>query len=159
MPIRSQLIAAAVGLALAFGSGWMVQGWRYTAEIAQIRTDQATALANAQAKARKTEHAYQNVLEGVVHDADAKVAAAAIDAAAARDNAGRLRAQLTRLSRSPRNTTTAGSGPATGDPIGVLAVVLSEVSDRSTELAGFGDQSRIAGLACEAAYDGVRAAK
>ena len=41
MPIRTQLIVVAAVAVAAFGSAWVVQGWRYDAKISRIERDQA----------------------------------------------------------------------------------------------------------------------
>ena len=41
MPIQTQLIVVAAVAVAAFGSGWVVQGWRYDAKITRIERDQA----------------------------------------------------------------------------------------------------------------------
>ena len=55
-------------------------------------------------------------------------------------------------------STTPGSGPAGGDPIGVLADVLGRADQRAGELAAIADSARIRGLTCEAEYDRAREA-
>lgn len=47
MPIRTQLIVAAAVAVAAFGSAWVVQGWRYDAKISRIERDQAVDLAES----------------------------------------------------------------------------------------------------------------
>jgi hypothetical protein len=49
-------------------------------------------------------------------------------------------------------------GTPAGDPIGVLGRVLGEIDDHAGVVAEFADRSRVAGLACEAAYDRAREA-
>lgn len=43
--IKPLLITGAVALALGFGGGWMVNGWRLNADIADLKTNAATAQA------------------------------------------------------------------------------------------------------------------
>lgn len=147
------IIALLAGLA-----AWTVQGWRYDAKISRIETAQATALANAQTKARQIEQARAAAIEEVTKDADQKIAAVQADADAAADSAKRLRAELARLRRSAGNTATANSSPGQpgSDPIGVLAVVLGELDDRAGEVGRYADRLKVAGLACEKAYDSLR---
>lgn len=55
---RVQILA----LVLAFLVGWQVQAWRHRATIADMRTAQAEAVADAQRKSRKTEAASQSAV-------------------------------------------------------------------------------------------------
>ena len=165
MSVRTQVIVGVVGLALAFGAGWVVQGWRYGEEIATMGRDRAKdlaarnqAAADAQALARTEEQRRQAVMGEIVNDANTKIAAATADAIASAVVADRLRDELTRIRNSGpgRNSTVARAGQTASDPIGVLAIVLREIDDQAGILAEYADKSRIAGLACEAAYDGLR---
>ena len=148
-------VAAAV---LAGVAAWVVQGWRYDAKISRLETAQATALANAQDKARKIEQASVAAIEGVVKNADEEIAVVRAEADAAVDSAKRLRTEVTRLRRAAENAAvaSAGQGQSSADPIGVLAVVLSELDDRAGEVGRYADRLKVAGLACEKAYDSVR---
>ncbi|ROT44988.1 DUF2514 family protein [Pusillimonas sp. NJUB218] len=139
-------------------AAWWVQGWRYDAQISRIETAQATAMADAQAKARQIEQARVAAIEEVTKDADEKIAAVQADADAAADSAKRLRAELARLRRAASDTAATGSGPGQpgADPIGVLAVVLGELDDRAGEVGRYADRLKVAGLACEMAYDSLR---
>ncbi|MBP6018813.1 MAG: lysis protein [Burkholderiaceae bacterium] len=58
MSIRTRLITGVIAASLAGGAAWIVQGWRYDAQIAVIERNQATALSTAQAAARKKEREY-----------------------------------------------------------------------------------------------------
>lgn len=148
--------AAAVGGVLAAGAAWTVQSWRYDAEIASMERDQALQVADAQALARATEQRRWAAREGVINDAKTQAAAAAADADRARAAAERLREQVARLRAGPGDPAAAGGGQAAADPIGVLAVVLGELDDRAGTLARYADDARIAGLACERAYESLR---
>lgn len=147
-----------VAVAVAAGvAAWWAQGWRYDAKISRIETAQATALADAQAKAREIEQARVAAIEEVTKDADQKIAAVQADADAAADSAKRLRSELARLRQAAGDTAAAGAGPGQpgADPIGVLAVVLGELDDRAGEVGRYADRLKVAGLACETAYDSL----
>lgn len=47
MSVRTQLIAGAVVLALAFGAGWMINGWRKDVQIARVERDRSQERADA----------------------------------------------------------------------------------------------------------------
>lgn len=148
----------ALVMVIAGVAAWWAQGWRYDAKISRIETAQATALADAQAKARQIEQARVAAIEEVTKDADEKIAAVQADADAAADSAKRLRAELARLRRAAGNTAAAGSSPGQpgADPIGMLALVLGELDDRAGEVGRYADRLKVAGLACEMAYDSLR---
>ncbi|RIY41932.1 DUF2514 family protein [Neopusillimonas maritima] len=144
--------------ALAGVAAWVIQGWRYDAKISRMTTQQAVAIADAQAKARKIEQASQAAIVEVAKHADEKIAAATADADAARDSAGRLRTELARLRRASENATVASPGKSQSgiDTIGVLIDVLEGVERNGREVAEYADRLKVAGLACEKAYDSVR---
>ena len=152
--VNGYLIAAA----LAGAAVWTIQGWRYDAKISHIETAQATALADAQAKTRRIEQARVAAIDEVTKDADQKIAAVQADADAAADSAKRLRAELARLRRAASNSSAASSGQGQpgADPIGMLALVLGELDDRAGEVGRYADRLKVAGLACEKAYDLLR---
>ncbi|MFT0547009.1 DUF2514 family protein [Allopusillimonas ginsengisoli] len=60
------------------------------------------------------------------------------------------------LRAGARDTAAAGGGQAAADPIGLLAVVLGELDDRAGALARYADGARVAGLACQRAYESLR---
>lgn len=140
--------------ALAGVAAWIVQGWRYDAKISRMTTQQAVAIADAQANARKIEQASQAAMEEVAKYADEKIAAATADADAARDSAGRLRAELARLRGSAEDAAASRPGKSQSgiDTIGVLIDVLEGVERNGREVAEYADQLKVAGLACERAY-------
>ena len=144
--------------ALAGVSAWVVQGWRYEAQISRMTTQQAVAIADAQAKAREIEQASQAAMEEVAKNADEKIAAATADADAARNSAGRLRAELARLRRSSEDSAVAcpGEDESGIDTIGVLIDVLEGVERNGREVAEYADRLKVAGLACERSYESLR---
>jgi len=86
-------------------------------------------------------------------------AVAQTDAIAATDSSGSVQFAATKLATGPgictsHHATTAGS-PPTNRAAMVLSDLLARADKRATELAALADKSRIAGLACEAAYDGL----
>ncbi|MGS1116858.1 DUF2514 family protein [Castellaniella sp. UC4442_H9] len=154
--MRTIAISALAGAALAATGAVTATRWYYRAEIANMQRDRAQQLADATQLARMTEQARWAAREGVINDAKKQAAAAAADANTARAASERLRQQIAQLQRRARDAATAGGSQAAGDPIGVLAVVLGELDDRAGVLAKYADASRIAGLACERAYQSLR---
>lgn len=153
---KGYAVAVLVGVLMAGPAAWKVQGWRWDADVASIERDRAQQLADATQLARKTEQARWAAREGVIDDAKKQAAAAVADADTARAAADRLRRQVVVLQRRARDTATAGGSTPAGDPIGVLAVVFGELDDRAGTLAQYADASRVAGLACERAYESLR---
>ncbi|WP_441623340.1 MULTISPECIES: DUF2514 family protein [unclassified Cupriavidus] len=64
-------------------------------------------------------------------------------------------AGLLAAGRAAGNPAASGPGPAAGDPLGVLADVLSRADQRAGALAGYADAARFAGQACERGYDAL----
>ncbi|MCU0957821.1 MAG: DUF2514 domain-containing protein [Hydrogenophaga sp.] len=154
--------AAAAGLlvgALAGGAGaWWVRGQSADREVAELREEVAVAREAAVSDALRLRQAQERAVEKVQSDAERTAAAARRDAAAAADLAGRLRQHVIALAiATAADPPAAGPGPATGGTGLVFADVLGRAEARLRALAGYADQARISGLACERAYEAVRA--
>lgn len=151
------LAAAVLALmALSATGAWKWQANSYERQISEIRGEYAEAARQAEARARSEEQRRQTAIEGIRRDAQEKIAAVAADAAAADDAAGRLRARVAELSRRPARCPGAADGGEAGVETGmVLADVFARLDRRAGELAEAYDRARIAGLACEAAYDSL----
>lgn len=123
----------------------------------------ATAKANAEFKAREEEQRRQASIDKVRDDAEKQIARAESDALAARYAADGVLEQAKRLAaragKCPSNSTTTQSGAPAAEPSVVLADVLGRADARAGELAAAYDRSRAAGLACERAYDALRAGR
>lgn len=147
------LVVAAVG----FGGGWLVNGWRlsstYNAERAQAAQKHAEVVEQARAEERRRVLVVQEVADA----AQTQLVQAQADAGRARDAAERLRQRIAQLVAAARNPATPRPGQAADDPIGVLADVLGRADERAGFLAEYADRARIAGHACERAYDALSA--
>jgi len=153
-PTTIRLAAYALACAVLFGAGWISQGWRLNAQIAQMQADSAQELTAAIQQARAEEQRRQIALEGIRKDANDQITIAAADADAARVAAVGLREQVNRLAARRCPASTAGSPAA--DPAGLLlADLLGRIDKRAGELAAYGDRARIAGDACVKAYRSV----
>lgn len=123
----------------------------------------ATAKANAELKAREEEQRRQASIDKVRDDAEKQIARAESDALAARAAADGVLEQAKRLAaragKCPSNSAATKSGPPAAEPSVVLADVLGRADARAGELAAAYDRSRAAGLACERAYDALRAGR
>lgn len=145
-----------------------VQQWRVAGlqdDLTQLQTDWAheradlaSQAAEAERKARDEEQRRQREIEGIQDEARGEMERASADARAAADRAGGLQREVDRL-RASRSATcdaiAAQRGQAAGSSFDVLADVLSRVDAAAGELAAYADRSRIAGAACEAAYDSL----
>ena len=148
--MRPAIISLALGLLL----GWLANGWRLGEQIAEIRADHAEAVAAEQQRARQIESGWHAGMLEIQRNAREKLDAVAADVAAAGSAAERLRERVAELSRRPAACPGAGEGGTAAGPAGmVLADVLSRVDAAAGELAAHADRARVAGMACEAAYD------
>lgn len=155
-------LAAILALVLAYGGGRLQQRFvddrRYEAE-------KTAALAKAQAQrirdvdaARIEEQRRTDEQRKIADDATKKADVARADAAAANDAAGRLRlrvAELLAARRSAKDPSTSSPSQAAGNADDLLALLLEKSVRRATDLAAYADQARIAGMACERAYDSL----
>ncbi|WP_369326757.1 DUF2514 family protein [Alcaligenes nematophilus] len=157
MSIRSRLIVSVIGMALAFGAGWRVQGWRWDADLAQMERDWTQQIADAQALARSIEQARWAAREGVIDEAKKKAAAAAADADRVRADLDRVRGQLAKLQRDTRDTaaTKRSEGVQGADPIGMLADMYERGQADTIERSRYADALQQAGLICERLYDSL----
>ncbi|MCY1286290.1 hypothetical protein D9M70_352590 [compost metagenome] len=113
----------------------------------------------AEAKARTEEQRRQQAVDEVEKDAKGKLDEARADAATAQSAADRLRVEVDRLraGRSATCSAIAAQQRQAGESAVVVLAELLESADRMAgDLAAALDRSRVAGLACEAAYEGVR---
>lgn len=123
----------------------------------------ATAKAKATMEAREEEQRRQASIDKVRDDAEKQIARSESDALAARDAADGVLEQAKRLAaragKCASNTAATQSGAPATEPSVVLADVLGRADARAGELAAAYDRSRAAGLACERAYDALRAGR
>lgn len=145
------LVVAAVG----FGGGWLVNGWRLASAHNAEKAKQAEQVAQQIEAARAEERRRTLVIQEVADAAQTQLETVRADAGRARDAAERLRQRVADLVAASRRPAPAGSGQAAGDPIGVLADVLGRADRRAGVLAEYADRARVAGQACERAYDAL----
>ena len=107
--------------------------------------------------ARAVEQRRQNEINQVRADAQNQIKAAADDAAVAASSADSLQRQVDKLlaSRASCNTRIAEGGKTISDLTTMLADLRRRADERAGELARIADESRIAGQACERAYDAI----
>lgn len=144
--------------------------YRHGVSTTQLKADQAwaerdagdaAALVTAEQTARLEEQRRAQWAEGVQRDATQALEQARTDADGASADAGRLRDELAKLQARLGRTGASTSAPVSCASTTRAAMVLSQLlegsSRREQELAKAFDGSRIAGLACERAYDGLTA--
>jgi hypothetical protein len=137
---------------------------RARAELADTKTRYAQAAQKAEADARAEEARRTEATRKVVSDAQSQTAAAqaaALDAGRAADGLRvRLAQYLASVRQAPGNPGTAGSsaGEQSSDPLDVLSGVLSRMGDDAGRVAAYADRLRVAGSACERAYDSLQPA-
>ena len=144
-------------LALLAGFAWFVHSER---EIGaqQVRTQVAAATAAQKAADDAQTQRWVAEQQGIVHDAQLQASAASAAAARATAAGTAYRVQLASFvaaNRRPADSASAAGGASAGDPIGVLAEVLGATDDFAGRVAAEADANRIAGLACERAYQSL----
>lgn len=146
--------------------GWYIRGSRADAEIAGCNLAASEVASTAIHEAWKQEAAYrarERELEKesarAAQEAQAKIDAAQRAAADARNAADRLRQRAQALASAASCTAQGPDAPASSAsapaPGFVLADMLRWIDAAAGELAEYADRSRIAGAACERAYDSV----
>ena len=95
-----RLIAAGAALVLAFGTGWVAQGWRMGAEYAALEMRYATRLAQAQENALKEYARLEKVKDDAIREAEIEAEKNAAAAATAARAADRLRGDVASLRAS-----------------------------------------------------------
>ncbi len=149
------LLYAALVAALLLGI------WRLDESRQQIGYDRATAEQAvrdkaADAAARDKETKWQQDIDGVAYDAQKKIDALETELASAGVAADRLRAAA-KIAASRARTNPGPADASTGkpgaDPLDLLVAVLDRHSQELVRVGDFADRLRVAGLACERAYD------
>lgn len=163
---RAAVALAVLVLALlAAGVGYWRGHVAGAAGVQQAWDKERAALAQASRAAEKEqraiEQARQTEIERISREAKSQIAAAQSDAVAARDAAGRLQqrvAALVAASRASADPGVAGRGQGEqgADALDLLVGMQSRLDDAAGQLADYADKVRVAGLACERAYDNVK---
>ena len=151
MKITALFSAVAFALGLAIGAG--AAGSHYRHKIAKMegqRIERESAIASA---VMETKLAQIQQIHGALDAAQKQTVQAQRDADSARVAAGKLRGALADYrARYPAGTASPGQGKQSGDPIGVLADLLSRMGEAGERISRYADEVKIAGAACEAAW-------
>lgn len=155
-------LAVTLALMMSYGAGRLqqhhidakaFQAERTAAALAATQT-QLKAVNEARAEEQRRTEEQSRIADEARKDSDT----ARADANAAHAVAERLRQRLGELvaaGHAAGNSATAGPSQAAGDPLDVLADVLSRADKRAGELAEYADAAHVAGQACERAYDAL----
>lgn len=155
MSIKSGVIGAAVLAALFFGVR-IYGNLQYKAGYDMAQKDQAVLIAQAYERVREIELQRQAAIEVIRNDALLQIEQIEMDRDSADATSERLRKELARYRTNTANACAATGGPSVQDPIGVLIGVLEGLESTGREIAEYADRARVAGNACERAYDSVR---
>lgn len=134
---------------------------RARAELADTIARYAQAAKKAEEAARQEEARRADATRKVIEDAHVKVESAQAAAALAGGAAERLQQRVAALiaaGRAPAgNPSAPGRGPSkqSADALDLLSGVLVRMGGDAGQLAAYADRLRIAGLACERAYDSL----
>lgn len=165
MSIRPTVITSAATALLSGLLVWQVQGWRYENSIAQIEklhaqelSERMTAVAHAEAQARKVEHDLTKKMEIRDYEAQERIAAVADAERRAADERVRNAAEeyAAKYRNAAERATVAAERKAADTVIRMYTQLLGELDELAESYAAEADRRRIAGLTCEASYDSFR---
>lgn len=151
--------------AIVLLAGALVYQTLALAEARRIHADWLVGIAEASRKAsddaRANEQRRQLEINQVRNDAQDQIKGAAADAALAASAADSLQQQVDKLLAGRRicDSRVAERSQTIRDLTAVLADLRRRADERAGELARIADESRIAGLTCEKAYDALTAAR
>jgi len=143
-----------------FACGWAVRDHFVQRERAQHDAARAQALADAMRNARAIEQTLTARMETLQHETEQKL----VDVAAAERRAADERVRGIAAAYAARHRAAAADAAAArqcaaaAPAADVLAELLGDLDELAQGYAAEADRRRIAGLACESAYDGVRIA-
>jgi len=156
------LLAAIAGLVLLLGvQTWRVSSWKGKHETlsAQYQKEKAEAKAayeKADQEYRASEERHKLELKGIANETQAQIDKAQLDATNARKSSRKLLdafANSSPCSQATTGTTASVSGEAASAPEDLRTIVFSRIDDSAGIIAEYADKARIAGLACERAYE------
>lgn len=155
-PVQRLSVLLVVVVIVCF-STWKVQDWRYGIQLAEIGEAQALAITEAGNVARQEEQRRQAAVNKEASDAREQNKAADADAGNADAAGDRLHVEASKFASSAcSDPGVAQRGASATRAAMVLSDLLQRADKRAGELAVAYDKARIAGLACERSYDGVR---
>jgi len=150
MFLSPHALIAAFLAAVAFTAGWQAQHWRMNSRMQQILRDHLEQVAIQEAQLRDMEQYLNEKLQNAIEQANEREQALRLDAAAAGNAAGRLRAQLQQLRgqlaslENPAAPAIESAAAAT-DLLGVCAA-------RYSQLAAKADRHALDAVTCQQAW-------
>ncbi|ASN68644.1 hypothetical protein 3S11_22 [uncultured Caudovirales phage] len=159
--ITAGLVAVLIAGCLAiYNKGRMDERSEWVAEQSEAAEQQATLRAQEERAAREKEQRNQDDIEAVRAETEKIKAQQQADARSADATRKRLLEQTDRLAASLRSCSTnpgiANGSQTRANTADLLAELLRRADERAGELAQIADRSRIAGSACQSAYDSIR---
>ena len=142
-------------VAIVFGAGWVVNGWRLGQDIAQIKLAHTQELAARDMGTFLAAQAIDSNYQGALSEAIQEQARLAGAAAVAQRNAGRLRDQLHEANVRIATVSTA----AVREYAATVNQLLGQCSQRYTELAAKADGHALDARACLAAWPVIEPTK
>lgn len=152
--------AAAYGLYGLYGHGKSVERQHWQAEWAKRDAGDEKARVEAERAARTEEQRRAEAMAGVQRDATQAIEKLRGDADSANAASDRMRDELaklqTRLGGAGKSTGTAISSASATRAAMVLSDLYGSCQTRLNELSQAFDRGRVAALACEASFDGLK---
>jgi hypothetical protein len=151
-------IGLILSVVISFYAGHWLTNNHWSAKWSDREAQYAEAQVVANEAVRAQERLWQDKIEKVHDEAKKRNETIAADAAELSDVVARLRKQIADRaanSKSSNSTATDISRTAATDRV-MYSVMLEGAIIRAEQYAGFADQSRTAGLACQAAYNALQ---
>jgi hypothetical protein len=156
--LKSTPVIAGAALLIGIAIGWRVESWRSESARNELIAKQSAAIQKAEIEQRSIEQQRQQQIEQVRIYATEQIQKANADTHAAVAAANSLREQSAKFARTACPSAQPAAGSKTTEPAAmVLAELLASADTRAGELAEAYDRARIAGLACEQAYQSLEA--
>ncbi|MCO7643670.1 DUF2514 domain-containing protein [Pseudomonas sp. S 311-6] len=151
------VLLGAGAVVLAAGGVYLYGSAQYQAGAAAERTAQALTAGQAEARYRRQEKDWRDKFEEQENENREKLARAAVDERLAADVRVRdtANAAAARYRAAAERASAAAEREAASTAIGMFAELLSQSDGLAEIYAAQADHARIAGLACEAAYDEI----
>jgi len=144
-------------LTASFYGGWQLRALKAQRDGLHMQAEYAQQRAAAQQQARQREHVLQQKMEEIQHETQQQLAEITIIERAAADSRVReLAKQYAAGNRTGTDSTSSDRCQTERTRAAVLAELLGELDELAAVFASEADRRRIAGLACEKAYEQVR---
>lgn len=159
IPSGAWIYLAIGALSAAFAGGWHLGGLGPERALAEYQREVARATATAQQQQRQIEAQRDRDIMEIATNAQTQINALAAERDAAVSAADGLRSAATSAASAARKNTcpaSAGPGQSGPDALDLFAELLHRHGSELAEVSGYADRLRVAGLACERAYDSLQ---